>query len=163
DAAGLTLNNGATLQGSGTVAAPLSGAGTVVVSAGTLDLTGAVGGGLSFLISVASPSVLKFDAAASSSSAIAISSANQTLEIGTTAGSMLGIANTAVSAGAIAINNVNQQLQIYAGGSLTINAAESISNGTIQLAGGVLTDAAGLTIGAGATLFGWGGAKVSAN
>ncbi len=44
----------------------------------------------------------------------------------------------------------NQTLEIGAAGALTINAAESITNGTIQLDGGTLTDNAGLTVGSGA-------------
>ena len=63
--------------------------------------------------------------------------------------------------GAIAINSANQTLEIGTGGNLTIGAAESITNGTIQLSGGTLTDASGLTIGSGATLTGSG--TVAAN
>ena len=78
-----------------------------------------------------------------------------------TVGLDLKFTNTATAAAAIAINSVNQTLEIGTGGSLTIGAAESITNGTIQLSGGTLTDASGLTIGSGATLTGFG--TVAAN
>ena len=62
----------------------------------------------------------------------------------------------APAASAISINNANQTLEIGASGALTISAAESITNGKIQLDGGTLTDASGVTIGAGALLTGYG-------
>lgn len=58
--------------------------------------------------------------------------------------------------GAIAISNSNQTLEIRAAGNLTIGAAESVTNGTIQVDGGTLTVAPGLTIGTGAVLIGMG-------
>ena len=67
------------------------------------------------------------------------------LAIGTTAGSLLKIDGTAVSASAITLNNANQKLEIGAAGSLTINAAETITNATVQLDGGTLNAAGGLT------------------
>ena len=124
DAGGLTLASGASLSGSGTVAAPLSGGGTITASGGTLDLTGTVGSGLTLSINSAVVSDLKIDGTATAAT-IAISSANQTLEIG-------------------------------AGGSVTISAPESITGGHIQLDGGTLTDASGMTLGIGATLSGKG-------
>lgn len=122
-AGGLTLASGTSLSGSGTVAAPLSGAGTITASGGTLDLTGTVSSALSINSAVASD--LKIDGTATAAT-IAISSANQTLEIGA------------------------------AGSSLTISASESITGGHIQLDGGTLADASGITLGAGATLSGMG-------
>jgi len=90
DASGLSLGNGASngsLSGFGTVAANLtrSGSGTadtITASGGNLDLTGTFGAGLVAAISAGSTSTLKFDNAATSNAAIAITSANQTLEIG---------------------------------------------------------------------------------
>ncbi|MEK9283021.1 Ig-like domain-containing protein [Bradyrhizobium sp. ISRA442] len=82
------------------------------------------------------------------------------LTIGTSSNSNLKLEGTATSA-AITINNANQTLEIGASGSLTLTAAESITNGKIQLDGGTLTDASGLTIGASATLIGSG--TVAAN
>ena len=139
DAAGLTLAGGSivgsgsvaantNISGFGTVAVPISTAGTITASGGTLDLTGTVSG--------------------------------RTLVIGTTLGSDLKIDGTTTSA-AITINNANQTLEIGVAGALTITGVESITNGKIQLDGGTLTDASNLTIGAGATLTGFG--KVNAN
>src|SRR5439155_882332 len=82
------------------------------------------------------------------------------LTIDNAAGSVLKIEGTATS-GAMAINSANQTLEIGASGSLTITAAESITNGTIRLEGGTLSDASGLTVGSGATLTGSG--TVAAN
>ena len=79
----------------------------------------------------------------------------RSLAIATVARSVLKIDGTATS-GAIAISNANQTLEIGSSGGLTISAAESITNGKIQLDGGTLTDASGLTIGSGATLTGSG-------
>jgi hypothetical protein len=124
---GVTFNT-ATLGGFGTVAANLTrtgGTDTVTASDGTLDLTGTFGAGLVAAIDSTKASDLKFDNTATSSTAITISNANQTLEIGPS-------------------------------GALTIGAAESITNGTIKLDGGSLTDTLGLTIGAGASLTGSG-------
>jgi Hint domain len=124
---GVTFNT-ATLGGSGTVAANLTrtgGTDTITASDGTLDLTGTFGAGLVAAIDSTKVSDLKFDNTATSSTAITISNANQTLEIGPS-------------------------------GALTIGAAESITNGTIKLDGGSLTDTLGLTIGAGASLTGSG-------
>jgi hypothetical protein len=124
DAGGLALTTGTgSLSGWGTVAAPLSGNGTVTASGGTLDLTGPVSG-INLAIATSSASDLKIDGTATAG-AIAISSANQTLEVGTA-------------------------------GGLTINAAETITGGHIQLDGGTLTDASSITFGAGATLSGKG-------
>jgi cytoskeletal protein CcmA (bactofilin family) len=113
------------LIGKGTVGAPLFGSGTVMASGGTLDLTGTVNSGLALKIGTTTSSDLKLDGMATTTSAIAISNANQKLEIGSS-------------------------------GNLTIGAAESISNGKIQLDGGTLTDASGLAVGSGASVVGAG-------
>ena len=76
------------------------------------------------------------------------------LTIDTVANSTLKIDGSA-AAGAITLNNANQKLEIGAAGSLTIAAAQSLSAGTIQLDGGTLSDAAGLTL-TGGTLIGKG-------
>lgn len=69
--------------------------------------------------------------------------------------SVLKFKGTATT-GSIAIGDANQTLTIGAGGSLTLTAAESITNGKIVMSGGALADAFGLTIGTGATLSGYG-------
>jgi large repetitive protein len=128
-----TIAANTSITGSGTISIPISTAGTLTASGGTLDLTGTVSG--------------------------------RTLAIANVGGSILKIDGTAttLAATSIAIANNTQTLEIGAAGSLTISAAESITNGTIKLDGGtaLLTDASGLTIGAGATLTGAG--KVTAN
>ena len=78
------------------------------------------------------------------------------LTIATTAGSTLEFSGGTASIDAITINNVNQTLEVGPSGSLTITGAESITNGTILLAGGTLADTSGLTIGTGANLTGFG-------
>src|SRR5580704_19253618 len=85
---------------SGTISIPISTAGTLTASGGTLDLTGTVSG--------------------------------RTLAIANVAGSILKIDGTATTAAAtaIAIANNTQTLEIGTAGSLTISAAESITNGT---------------------------------
>ena len=128
DTAGIIVNSGA-LTGAGTVSAgtALSGAGsgTIEASGGTLDLLGTVSSGPALAIDTGLTSNLKIDNAAAAASAIAISDAKQTLEIGVA-------------------------------GNLTIAVAESLTNGTIKLDGGSLSDASGLTVGAGANLTGQG-------
>src|SRR5262249_57830565 len=77
------------------------------------------------------------------------------LAIASGSASVLKVDGTA-SSGAISISSANQTLEIGASGSLTLSAAESITNGTIRLDGGTLTDSSGVTIGSGATLTGTG-------
>ena len=100
DASGISLGNGTSngsLSGFGTVTANLtrSGSGTadtITASGGTLDLTGTFGAGLVAAISAGSASTLKFDNAATSNAAIAITSVNQTLEIGSAGELTIGAA-----------------------------------------------------------------------
>ena len=89
--------------------------------------------GAKLQIDSASTSVLKIDGTATASTAITDAT---------------GTANT--------FNSSNQTLEIGTAGSLTINVAQTVTNGTIQLDGGTLidTNSAGLTIGGGATLIG---------
>ena len=63
---------------------------------------------------------------------------------------------TAGGIGSIQINNANQTVEIGAAGTLTLTQLESMTNGTIQLDGGTLTDAAGVSVGKGAKLLGKG-------
>ena len=92
DTGGLALASGTSLSGSGTVAAPLSGSGTITASGGTLDLTGTISG-TTLAIAAASGSDLKIDGTASVASAT-ISSSNQTLEIGSAGSLTIGAAET---------------------------------------------------------------------
>jgi Hint domain len=141
----LTDNNGVsltggTLSGTGSVAANtnISGVGTVAINISNAGTITANGGTLDLTGTVS----------------------GRTLAISTTDGSDLKIDGTATSA-AITINNAAQTLEVGATGALTISTAESITNGKIQLDGGTLTDAAGLTVGTLATLTGSG--TVAAN
>jgi large repetitive protein len=236
NAGAVLLSSGTDLIGRGTINATLSGTGSVTAkNGGTLDLTGAVDSGLTLTIDAGAANILKLDGMVTTTSAIAISDVNQTLEIGptgsltisssaesitagtiqldggtlsdsagitignratltgkgTVAGVLKGTGNAVINAsggtldltgtvtgssslridttpgstlkidgiatsGGIAINNVNQILEIGSSGDLTISAAESITNGKIQLDGGKLTDTGGITLGAGARLTGYG-------
>ena len=60
------------------------------------------------------------------------------LSIGTFAASDLKIEGTAIRTGAITINDANQTLEVGAAGNLTINAAQTVTLGKIQLDGGTL-------------------------
>ena len=134
DNEGLTLA-GESITGLGSVAANtnISGFGTVAVPISTGGTITASGGTLDLTGTVT----------------------GRTLVIGTMPGSDLKIDGTTISA-AITISDPNQTLEIGVAGALTINAAESITNGEIQLDDGTLTDNAGLTVGSGAKLIGKG-------
>jgi hypothetical protein len=136
DAAGLTIAGG-TISGTGTVAASTSitGSGTVSIPISNATTVKASSGTLTLSGTVSSGAALQID---------------------TTANSRLKFTGTATSAAAIAINNANQTLEVGSGGALTINAAESITNGSIVMSGGTLNDASGITVGSGATLSGQG-------
>jgi hypothetical protein len=127
--AGVVLASGSVLSGFGAVTAhtTYSGTGTITASGGTL----VVGGG------IANTVIMTIDSGSVSD---------------------LNILNTATAGTAIAISSANQTLEIGASGALTITPAESITNGTIKIDGNNarLTDAAGLTIGSGASLIGSG-------
>jgi hypothetical protein len=127
DAGGMALASGTGVSGAGTlkISGHYTGAGLLRASGGTLDVFGTIDSGIALQIASASASILKIEGTGTAVAAIAISSANQTLEVG-------------------------------ASGNLTINAIESISNGTIQLIGGTLTAASGIAIGSGAVLTGKG-------
>jgi hypothetical protein len=74
------------------------------------------------------------------------------LAIATASGSDLKIDGTATAPSAISFSSANQTLEIGTAGNLTIGAVETLSSGHIQLDGGTLTDASGITLGTGATL-----------
>ena len=119
-----TLTANTDITGFGTVSIPLSSAGALTASGGTLDLAGTV--------------------------------SNRTLAISSASPSDLKISGTATSAAAITLNNANQTLEIGAAGSLTINAAQTATNGTMGIDGGALTDTSGITLTSPATLTGSG-------
>ena len=143
DAGGMTLAASSSLSGWGSVAGSLSGGGTVTASGGTLDLTGTVNGPQLF-VATAAGSDLKIDGTATSSGAIAISSANQTLEIGAAGSLTIGAAET-VSAGHIQLDGGSladaSGIALSAGATLsgkgTVSAAVS-GGGTITANGGIL-------------------------
>src|SRR6185437_9571033 len=123
----ITLTNPGRLGGAGTVSANTTISGTGILAGS--------GGTLDVLGTVNSGVVLAIDTASPSG---------------------LKISGTATSAAAISLNNANQTLEIGPSGSLTISAAQTATAGTIQMDGGTLTDASGLTITSPAVLTGEG-------
>ncbi len=141
----LTLTPGSTLSVAGAIQFDTR---SIINGTGTLVANGAITGG----IIAASSGQLTL----SGTGRIA-SGAGTALSVGSVVPSTLDLnLSGGVTAGVIAINSANQTLEIGPAGALTINGVESISNGLIQLAGGKLTDASGLVVGAGATLKGTG-------
>jgi hypothetical protein len=89
---------------------------------GVLDLTGTgfVSSPFVFAIGTAAPTTLEFN-----------------------------LAGGVISAAAITINNVNQTLEVGPLGTLSIGATQNVTNGTIVMGGGKLTDASGVSLGNG--------------
>jgi Hint domain len=87
---------------------------------GVLDLTGTgfITTPFVFSIGTAAPSTLEFDLQG-------------------------GVSSTT----AITINNVNQTLEVGPSGALVIGATQNVTNGTILMAGGTLTDLSGISFG----------------
>ena len=52
-----------------------------------------------------------------------------------------------VTPGAITINNVNQTLEVGPTGTVALGATQNVTNGTILMAGGTLTDISGISFG----------------
>jgi hypothetical protein len=117
DVGGISFGNGGGLSGCGAVTANLTGGSTDVITAsgGTLDLTGTFGSGLVAAIDSVSSSDLKFDGTATIGSLADITSANQTLEVG--------------SSGNLTFTGAN---------------GFKVAGGEIVLAGGSLIDAKGI-------------------
>src|SRR5262249_14465566 len=78
-----TLTASTNITGFGTVSIPISSTGTITASGGTLDLTGTVSN-RTLAINTSAGSDLKIDGTATTSAAITLNNANQTLEIGAT-------------------------------------------------------------------------------
>ena len=74
----------------------------------------------------------------------------QSFAITSAAASDLEFSSTATAA-AIAITVANQTLEIGSAGNLTIGAAQNVTQGTIKIDGGTLTDTSGITLGTLAT------------
>ena len=62
----------------------------------------------------------------------------------------LDLAGGVVTPTAITIDNVNQTLEIGPLGALVVDATQNVTNGTILMAGGLLTDTLGISFGAAA-------------
>ncbi len=144
DGGGMALaSSSSSLSGWGSVTGSLSGNGTVTASAGTLDLAGTVNGP-QLLIATAAGSDLKIDGTAAPTGSIAISSANQTLEIGAVGSLAIGAAET-VSAGHIQLDGGSlfdaAGIVLSTGATLsgkgTVSATVS-GAGTITANGGIL-------------------------
>jgi hypothetical protein len=109
------------LTGNGTVSGgAITGiGGTITASGGTLDIGNAINNGLTLTIGTAPGSDLKIDGAAAVSPAIAITSANQTLEIGAVGALTIGAGQSVIS-GVIKLD----------GGTLTDAGGISFGSGT---------------------------------
>lgn len=134
---GIVNASNSNITGFGTLIGAISGTGTITAKGnGTLDLTGTISSGLVLTIDPTTGSRLKIDGSATST------------------GPINTVGQTSLSD--------NNTLEIGANGNLTIGAAESVTgSGSIQLDGGTVTDASGITLagtngGAAPTLSGFG-------
>jgi hypothetical protein len=150
DSNGVTVGNGATLQGSGVAGNITLAGGTLVQNGGVLSLASVSG----FGVIGGTPSVSGTTTASGGVLEI-LGAFSGALAIDTVAGSDLKLDGT-LSTGALAINSANQTLEIGASAALTITAAEAITNGRLVLDGGTLIDTSGITLGSSATLAGQG-------
>jgi hypothetical protein len=135
----MTANKPLTITGTIT----LSNADSIIDGAGTISVGGAIGGTGTISAGTASTGgTLDLTGAGSLSSDVI-------LAIGTAAATTLetDLAGGATSAAAINVDNAFQTLEVGPSGTLTINAAESVALGQIQMAGGQLSDASGITLG----------------
>ena len=167
DSSGLTIGTSATLTGFGTVAANIAtGTGTITASGGTLNLTGTVASGNTFTIATGSASTLEFSNTATAASAIAISNANQTLQVGSGGSLTIGAAES-ITNGTIKMTGgtltdssgltIGTSANLTGSGLVTaaVNGAGTItaSGGTLEVSGAVdATTASTINIAAGATL-----------
>ena len=143
DASDISFGTGTSsgsMSGFGTVAANLtrSGSGTadtITASGGTLDLTGIFGAGLVAAIGAGSVSDLIFDNIATSNAGIAITSVNQTLEIGS-AGELTIGADQNVTLGKIKLDG-GTIIDLGLGG---ISFGTGTSSGSMSGFGNVVTD-----------------------
>lgn len=128
--ANVVIDGQGAINAAGGITLSGSGSGAInagtVTTGGTLDITGAIAGN------------------------IALGFAN------TTVATTLKLESTSSLNNAIAITSSTQTLEIGATANVTFSASESITNGKIQLDGGVLTVTTGLTLGSGASLIGKG-------
>ena len=120
---GMSLGSTALVSGFGTVNANLTGTGAVQASTDVLDLKGSVASGVVLEIDSASPSTLKIDGAATSAAAIGLTSANQTLEVGSTGSLVISAAHTVTDA------------TIKVDGTLTDSSGIVLANGTLSGSG----------------------------
>ena len=139
------------LTGNGTVSGgAISGNGTLTASGGTLDIGNAISNGPTLTIATAAGSDLKIDGTASVSPAIAITSANQTLEVGAAGALTIGAGQSVIS-GVIKLD----------GGTLTdangISFGSGATNGTLSGFGVVAANLTRLGSGAADTITASGG------
>ena len=155
-----TIATATTLSGYGTVGIALLGGtgtvGSITASGGTLDLQGAVnqtGSTLRTLtIGTAANSVLKIDGTASSSSAIGLTNANQTLEIGSTGALNISAAQT-TTAGHIVLDAGSNLTVSGASHALTIGAGGLSGAGQVKLGANTLTGSGTITASGGNLTF----------
>ena len=139
------------LTGNGTVSGgAISGNGTITASGGTLDIGNAISNGPTLTIATAAGSDLKIDGTASVSPAIAITSANQTLEVGAAGALTIGAGESVIS-GVIKLD----------GGTLTdangISFGSGATSGTLSGFGVVAANLTRLGSGAADTITASGG------
>ena len=151
----LTLTTGNSLTTSGAISFGSAANLNIISGAGTLNAGTAITGTGTLLAGTAT-SGGTLDVSGTIASGVVLS-------IGTAAPSDLKIEGVATSAATISITDANQTLEIGPAGNLTINGDEFITNGTIKLDGGALTDTTGttedtFTVGSGGTLTGFGAA-----
>jgi Hint domain len=172
DAAGLTLAGGTisgtgslaantAVSGSGTIAVGVSTAGTITASGGVLDLTGAVSGRTLSIANVAG-STLKIDSTTSTSAAIALTTTNETLEIGN--GTFTDSALETVAGGTLKVDGSSSILNLGAGltvssgtftqsgGTVAVTGTATFSGGTDSLSNGSFSTTANVSIASGVTL-----------
>jgi hypothetical protein len=164
DSGGVSLASGSVLSGSGTlnVTGHYTGSGTITASGGTLSVGGTVDSGVAMTIASASASDLNILGVATASTAVGLSSSNQTLEIG--AGGTLTVTPLeTVSGGTLQLDASSSKLVASGGltvssgkftetnGVVSVTGASSFSGGTDSIAAGTFTTGT-LTVGGASTL-----------
>ena len=117
------INGAGTLVANGVISPAITGGGTIIASnGGTLDITGTG--------SIASGVVLDFGVSTTVASTL-----------------KLDLSGGITSDLNIRMNNAFQVLEIGPSTTLTINAVETIANGTLRMSGGTVVDTLGMVVG----------------
>jgi hypothetical protein len=152
--AGIALAASSLLSGFGTILSHsnITGTGTITASGGTLGVSGTVNSGVIMTVDPGTQSDLDLLGTATASSAVAISNANQTLEIGA-AGSLTITPAESITAGTIQIDGNLARLKDANGitlgtGSILIGSGQITSGAgnTALLSGSGIVEASGGTL-----------------